>query len=1261
MRTLTLIFAAFASIGAFAGSIKITCVTAQQRYPWNGKVDIVVTFSGSSNDVAEAVCSFTAKDSDTMEAIPVNTIVDAGKMSGSDMLWTRNFIWDSDEDFWGEVIDDVALTVSGVNMDELGGVQLWENGPYWAECNVGANQPEKYGYYFWWGDTVGYKRNSGFLSSDGEYYSYVGWMSSAGKTTSSSPFDFSNYATYDKDISVLKSLGYIDSTGNLAATYDAATVHLGSPWRMPTYAECLALISNCKTTRTMRNNVWGLLVTGRGLYSSKSIFLPAAGYCSGSYIFNFASHGEYWCSTPDSSKSDYAWCLYSYSDKCREQSFSRGYGLPVRPVRGNIVCIENDVTAHFGLDNQSGSRKCLAKNRCTLSADWAEDGAYAEVYIADMLTACRFSDAYRMNWDEQDSMLKLIYGDDFEFNFVNPRDVVIDKDTFEWGPLVYPADSQLELRIYDSSGRLISSERCSYYCSHENRYFVQEQSPTCTTAGWKEWHCSFCEMSGSEYIASALGHDTYVSKMAQAATCTAAGWTAEEKCSRCGEVVTASTTIQALGHNKYTSKAAQAATCTAAGWTAEEKCSRCGVVLTASKTLNALGHSKYTSKAAQAATCTAAGWTAEEKCSRCGEVVTASTSIPALGHDKYVSKAAKVPTCLEEGWTVEERCSRCGVVLTASEAIAISETWKDGYLFRDGYGCLYSYNQSALNTITVPDSCYEIHDGALENCRKLTSLDLSGATGLRRIGKAALKGCTELRTLVLPPNLEEIDDEAFMGCSYLSNVIIPASVRRVGKRAFKNCTGFTYAQIQYGVQALDDEAFYGDWQISQVDIPSTVTNIGVNAFGGDSKMIRASLNGGIRTLAKIFSNYALMREVTIKGDYVVDWFCAGCSELKDVHFLGNCPELQNKGNHLYECCDDDLVTYVSEDSTGWDGTEGSHALPMAWPVIGINTNRRSIAYWDIPTYQVGFDSNGGSLGTQVTYQKSEEHFVLPPTPTQTGYTFNGWWTSPVGGWQVTGNTIFIEGVYQRLYAHWYKGHYIFLDPNGGYVVSDTIEYIDQTVYGVLPTPTRAGYSFGGWWYYVDDDKYSTGREITEETSIYTDADHTLYAQWTAYKYSVKFDANGGAGDGIADQEFTYDTLQSVNKNTFTRSGYTFLGWSTDKNAKVAMYKDGERIGNLSALKNATVTLYAIWAMVDNAYVVYFAPGDGSGTMDAITCERDKVYKLPDSLFTAPSTAVGGRRSTGWWCEETNRRYDPGMLFFNLVPAGSTATMTAIWE
>ena len=56
-------------------------------------------------------------------------------------------------------------------------VQLWENGPYWATTNIGAEKPEDYGYYFWWGDTVGYKRQgNAWVASNGSklYFSFEG-------------------------------------------------------------------------------------------------------------------------------------------------------------------------------------------------------------------------------------------------------------------------------------------------------------------------------------------------------------------------------------------------------------------------------------------------------------------------------------------------------------------------------------------------------------------------------------------------------------------------------------------------------------------------------------------------------------------------------------------------------------------------------------------------------------------------------------------------------------------------------------------------------------------------------------------------------------------------------------------------------------------------------------------------------------------------------------------------------------------------------
>jgi hypothetical protein len=217
------------------------------------------------------------------------------------------------------------------------GVQLWAGGPYWAEKNVGAEKPEDSGYYFWWGDTVGYTRSGGIWNDYGHgdgsgYYSGVTWVSSTGQSMSSSPFSSSSCPTYNKVNSTLQSEGYIDSTGNLVAAHDAATVHLGAPWRMPTDAEFSALISNCTTTWITTNGVSGRLVIGKGAYANKSIFLPAAGYGHDSSLDHAGSCGYYWSSTPYSDDSDNAWYLY-FSDYFRRYYNYRYYGRCVRPVR----------------------------------------------------------------------------------------------------------------------------------------------------------------------------------------------------------------------------------------------------------------------------------------------------------------------------------------------------------------------------------------------------------------------------------------------------------------------------------------------------------------------------------------------------------------------------------------------------------------------------------------------------------------------------------------------------------------------------------------------------------------------------------------------------------------------------------------------------------------------------------------------------------------------------------------------------------------
>lgn len=162
MKISGLFAAALAAVNLLAAKPVATSVTARQRYPWNGKVDIVVTFSGASNDVAKAACVFAATNSATKAALAMAHVTDAGTISGSGATWTRRYVWDAAADLGEVKIADVVLAAEATPLGVVQGcVQLWEGGPYWAECNVGATKPEEYGYYFWWGDTVGYAREGG--------------------------------------------------------------------------------------------------------------------------------------------------------------------------------------------------------------------------------------------------------------------------------------------------------------------------------------------------------------------------------------------------------------------------------------------------------------------------------------------------------------------------------------------------------------------------------------------------------------------------------------------------------------------------------------------------------------------------------------------------------------------------------------------------------------------------------------------------------------------------------------------------------------------------------------------------------------------------------------------------------------------------------------------------------------------------------------------------------------------------------------------
>ena len=123
---------------------------------------------------------------------------------------------------------------------------------------------------------------------------------------------------------------------------------------------------------------------------------------------------------------------------------------------------------------------------------------------------------------------------------------------------------------------------------------------------------------------------------------------------------------------------------------------------------------------------------------------------------------------------------------------------------------------------------------------------------------------------------------------------------------------------------------------------------------------------------------------------------------------------------------------------------------------------------------------------------------------------------------------------------------------------------------VLPTPTRKGYIFNGW--------YKEAAHVNKVTKLPNGStgSRTFYAKWTAIKYSVKFNANGGSGTMTNQTGIKYGTTVKLKANTFTRSGYTFNGWNRKADGSGTSYADKASVKNLASTEGGLVTLYAQW-------------------------------------------------------------------------------------
>ena len=146
----------------------------------------------------------------------------------------------------------------------------------------------------------------------------------------------------------------------------------------------------------------------------------------------------------------------------------------------------------------------------------------------------------------------------------------------------------------------------------------------------------------------------------------------------------------------------------------------------------------------------------------------------------------------------------------------------------------------------------------------------------------------------------------------------------------------------------------------------------------------------------------------------------------------------------------------------------------------------------------------------------------PENPKKEGYKFIGWdnYTTKMPAQNIILN------------AHWVINNYtVTFDGNGGAPSKESIVVTYNSAYGDLPSSTKEGHSFLGW--FTEDNE-----EVTSETIFTIARDQTLYAHWEINKYTVAFDFNNGTE---VDVMFPFNETITYPEG-IERDGYTFNGW-----------------------------------------------------------------------------------------------------------------------
>lgn len=194
---------------------------------------------------------------------------------------------------------------------------------------------------------------------------------------------------------------------------------------------------------------------------------------------------------------------------------------------------------------------------------------------------------------------------------------------------------------------------------------------------------------------------------------------------------------------------------------------------------------------------------------------------------------------------------------------------------------------TSIREVVMPSALEEIGPNAFHGCTNIESIDLPET--ITTIGINAFKGCTALTAVNFADGcaIKSIGEGAFENTIKLSNIVIPESVTEFGARAFKN-SAVASTPIGPNVTKIGDEAFYGCTNLTEVTIPTGVKNIGARAFYGCSNIESLGLTSGLKNIGDFAFAYCTNLTSVILPDTVTGITAnpfMGCTALESMEVL----------------------------------------------------------------------------------------------------------------------------------------------------------------------------------------------------------------------------------------------------------------------------------------------------------------------------------------------------------------------------------------